>query len=170
MKLVTFIYKNKQRIGHLYGDINNSDYNNKGYVVDISTSFDYTDMLDFIKRDGINSNEVKKYIHSDKAKKYPVSEVTLTTPINPRSLRDAYAFRQHVETSRKNRGLKMIKEFDDFPVYYYSNVDGIKINFTPLRIVLAMKPVRSPIVPPPIAIIVEDLLILFFNKIEIIFQ
>ena len=36
----------------------------------------------------------------------------MTAPINARSLRDAYAFKQHVETSRKNRGLKMIKEFD----------------------------------------------------------
>ena len=114
MKLVTFIYKNKQRIGHLCGDIDECAYIDKGYVVDISTSFDYMDMLDFIKKDGINNSEVKEYIYSDKAKKYPLSEVALTTPINARSLRDAYAFRQHVETSRKNRGLEMIKEFDDF--------------------------------------------------------
>lgn len=43
----------------------------------------------------------------------------------PNSLRDAYSFRQHVETSRKNRGLKMIEEFDDFPVYYYSNHNSV---------------------------------------------
>jgi len=43
----------------------------------------------------------------------------------PNSLRDAYAFRQHVETSRKNRGLEMTKEFDDFPVYYYSNHNSV---------------------------------------------
>lgn len=40
---------------------------------------------------------------------------------NPTSFRDAYAFRQHVETSRMNRGLEMIPEFDDFPVFYFSN-------------------------------------------------
>ncbi|MBJ47911.1 MAG: fumarylacetoacetate hydrolase [Candidatus Marinimicrobia bacterium] len=45
--------------------------------------------------------------------------------IKPNSLRDAYAFSQHVETSRKNRGLKMIKEFYSFPVYYYSNHNSI---------------------------------------------
>ena len=125
MKLVTFIYKNKKKIGHLCGDVDECDYADKGYVIDISTSFDYIDMLDFIKKDGINNNEVKEYIYSDKVKKYPLSEVILTAPINARSLRDAYAFRQHVETSRKNRGLEMIKEFDDFPVYYYSSIDGI---------------------------------------------
>ena len=41
------------------------------------------------------------------------------------SLRDAYAFRQHVEASRKNRGLPMIPEFDEFPVYYYGNHNAI---------------------------------------------
>ena len=40
---------------------------------------------------------------------------------NPTSLRDAYAFRQHVETCRKNRGASIIPEFDQFPVFYFSN-------------------------------------------------
>lgn len=39
----------------------------------------------------------------------------------PVSLRDGYAFRQHVETARRNRGVPMIPEFDLFPVVYYSN-------------------------------------------------
>ena len=45
--------------------------------------------------------------------------------LKPNSLRDAYAFRQHVEVSRKNRGLKMAKEFDLFPVYYYANHNSV---------------------------------------------
>lgn len=43
----------------------------------------------------------------------------------PRSCRDAYAFRQHVETARKNRGLDMIPEFDQFPVFYFTNHNAI---------------------------------------------
>lgn len=43
----------------------------------------------------------------------------------PASLRDAYAFRQHVETSRFNRGLDMIPAFDQFPVFYFSNHNAI---------------------------------------------
>jgi fumarylacetoacetate (FAA) hydrolase len=39
----------------------------------------------------------------------------------PNSCRDAYAFRQHVETARRNRGAEMIPEFDQFPVFYFSN-------------------------------------------------
>ncbi len=46
----------------------------------------------------------------------------LLAPIpNPVSLRDGYAFRQHVETARRNRGLALIPEFDRFPVFYVSN-------------------------------------------------
>jgi fumarylacetoacetate (FAA) hydrolase len=48
--------------------------------------------------------------------------VTLLAPIpRPVSLRDGYAFRQHVETARRNRGLPMIPEFDLFPVFYFTN-------------------------------------------------
>ena len=48
--------------------------------------------------------------------------VTLLAPIpRPVSLRDGYAFRQHVETARRNRGLAMIPEFDLFPVFYFTN-------------------------------------------------
>src|SRR5207244_8015204 len=46
----------------------------------------------------------------------------LLAPIpRPVSMRDGYAFRQHVETARKNRGLGMIAEFDLFPVFYFTN-------------------------------------------------
>ena len=48
--------------------------------------------------------------------------VELLAPIpRPVSLRDGYAFRQHVETARRNRGVPMIPEFDQFPVFYFSN-------------------------------------------------
>ena len=49
-------------------------------------------------------------------------EVKIIAPVpRPTSFRDAYAFRQHVVTSRANRGLDMIPEFDQFPVFYFSN-------------------------------------------------
>ena len=55
-----------------------------------------------------------------------VSDVTLLAPIpRPPSMRDGYAFRQHVETARKNRGLEMIPEFDLFPVFYFTNHQAV---------------------------------------------
>jgi fumarylacetoacetate (FAA) hydrolase len=49
-------------------------------------------------------------------------EVWLLAPLpRPVSMRDGYAFRQHVETARRNRGMAMIPEFDEFPVFYFTN-------------------------------------------------
>ncbi len=51
----------------------------------------------------------------------------LIAPIpHPSSFRDAYAFKQHVATSRKNRNAEMIPEFDQFPVFYFSNHNAIQ--------------------------------------------
>jgi fumarylacetoacetate (FAA) hydrolase len=53
---------------------------------------------------------------------HALRDVTLRAPIpRPPSMRDGYAFRQHVETARRNRGLEMIPEFDQFPVFYFTN-------------------------------------------------
>jgi fumarylacetoacetate (FAA) hydrolase len=51
-----------------------------------------------------------------------LNDVQLIAPVpDPTSLRDGYAFRQHVETARKNRGLEMTPVFDSFPVFYFGN-------------------------------------------------
>ncbi len=41
------------------------------------------------------------------------------------SLRDFYAFEQHVKTARANRGLDMIPEWYEIPVFYFSNHNAI---------------------------------------------
>jgi fumarylacetoacetate (FAA) hydrolase len=51
---------------------------------------------------------------------------TLLAPVpHPTSCRDAYAFRQHVATARRNRGVEMISEFDQFPVFYFTNHNAV---------------------------------------------
>ena len=51
----------------------------------------------------------------------------LLAPVpHPASCRDAYAFRQHVATSRRNRGLEMIPEFDQYPVFYFTNHNAVQ--------------------------------------------
>lgn len=40
---------------------------------------------------------------------------------HPTTCRDAYAFRQHVAAARRNRGMDMVPEFDEFPIFYYTN-------------------------------------------------
>ena len=66
--------------------------------------------------------KIANFISSKDCKKHDINNIMLLPPIpKPSSFRDAYAFRQHVETSRKNRGAKMLPEFDQFPVFYFSN-------------------------------------------------
>ncbi|PJF44503.1 MAG: fumarylacetoacetase [Phototrophicales bacterium] len=42
-----------------------------------------------------------------------------------RSLRDFYAFEQHVKTARARRGLDVVPEWYEFPVFYFSNHQAI---------------------------------------------
>lgn len=51
-----------------------------------------------------------------------VHNAILRSPVpHPVSLRDGYAFRRHVETARRNRGLDMIGAFNEYPVFYFGN-------------------------------------------------
>ena len=57
---------------------------------------------------------------------YPEGEVQFRAPIpEPPSVRDFYAFEQHVKTAREKRNLKMIPEWYEIPVFYFSNPAAI---------------------------------------------
>jgi len=59
---------------------------------------------------------------SMRAKGKPYDSVQMLAPVPlPSSCRDGYAFRQHVETARRNRGVPMIPEFDQYPIFYFTN-------------------------------------------------
>lgn len=56
----------------------------------------------------------------------PLKELKLLAPVPfPNSCRDAYAFRQHVAAARRNRKADMIPEFDQFPIFYFTNHHSI---------------------------------------------
>jgi fumarylacetoacetate (FAA) hydrolase len=55
------------------------------------------------------------------------SNVILEAPVpQPTSCRDGYAFRQHVAAARRNRGVPMIEEFDQYPIFYFTNHNAIQ--------------------------------------------
>jgi fumarylacetoacetate (FAA) hydrolase len=54
------------------------------------------------------------------------AEILLAPVPFPSSCRDGYAFRQHVETARRNRGVGMIPEFDQYPIFYFTNHHSIQ--------------------------------------------
>jgi fumarylacetoacetate (FAA) hydrolase len=67
------------------------------------------------------------HIQSDSARaNLPVEDVRFKACLpDPPSMRDGYAFRQHVEAARRNRGVPMIPEFDNFPIFYFTNHAGV---------------------------------------------
>jgi fumarylacetoacetate (FAA) hydrolase len=57
----------------------------------------------------------------------PFSESDILAPVpHPTSCRDGYAFRQHVASARRNRGVDMIPEFDQYPIFYFTNHNSIQ--------------------------------------------
>lgn len=56
-----------------------------------------------------------------------LGEVQLLAPVPfPASCRDGYAFRQHVAAARRNRKADMIPEFDQYPIFYFTNHHSIQ--------------------------------------------
>ena len=57
----------------------------------------------------------------------PLSQLQLIAPVPfPSSCRDGYAFRQHVAAARRNRKVDMIPEFDQYPIFYFTNHHSIQ--------------------------------------------
>ena len=56
-----------------------------------------------------------------------IEDVQLLAPVPlPTSCRDGYAFRQHVAAARRNRKAEMIPEFDQYPIFYFTNHHSIQ--------------------------------------------
>lgn len=57
----------------------------------------------------------------------PYNQATILAPVPfPTSCRDGYAFRQHVAAARRNRRVEMIPEFDQYPIFYFTNHHSIQ--------------------------------------------
>jgi len=57
----------------------------------------------------------------------PFKDTFVLAPVpHPTSCRDGYAFRQHVAAARRNRKVEMIPEFDQYPIFYFTNHNSIQ--------------------------------------------
>jgi fumarylacetoacetate (FAA) hydrolase len=57
----------------------------------------------------------------------PTENAALLAPVpHASSCRDGYAFRQHVSAARRNRKVDMIPEFDQYPIFYFTNHNSIQ--------------------------------------------
>lgn len=65
-------------------------------------------------------------LHEEAALAHALTGISLRTPVpNPPTLRDFYAFEQHVKAARARRGVGMIPEWYQIPVFYFSNTAAL---------------------------------------------
>lgn len=67
----------------------------------------------------------EKILLGEKFKEEVFYEIIAPIP-HPTSCRDGYAFRQHVAAARRNRNVEMIPEFDQYPIFYFTNHNAIQ--------------------------------------------
>ena len=95
-----------------------------GLLVDDSVhglSQDVT-LLGLLGDDGARLAQAGERARSDPTEVLAVDTVHLRSPIpDPPTIRDFYAFEQHVRTARKRRGLEMDPDWYELPVFYFSN-------------------------------------------------
>ncbi len=121
MKLVSYLYEDQEHLGlFLEGHLYNLHSLHKGIPDTMQEFLDGSD--EFIER--ILPVQAGLRDGSIQAKAVVFYELLAPVP-HPRSCRDGYAFRQHVETARRNRGLGMIPEFERFPVFYFTNHQAV---------------------------------------------
>ena len=121
MRLVTYIKKDLSRSLGLMIDDSVYDLQKSAFAVGHKLP---DNMLEFING-GDNYLNIAREVEI-KIKKsgqvVPEKYHRLDSPVpNPPSMRDAYAFRQHVAAARRNRGVDMIPEFDSYPIFYFTN-------------------------------------------------
>ena len=126
MKLVSYTLKKKDRTGLFVNDkIYDLQDCAKGLGFDLPAR-----MRRFLREGEKAMNEAKQVndaIIEGKITSFVDNpNLRLLAPVpRPTSCRDGYAFRQHVATARRNRNVPMIPEFDQFPVFYFTNHNAI---------------------------------------------
>jgi len=125
MKLVSYLLEERDRLGVL---INGLVYDMEVLHPDLPNSmgmflnywedaFPVAQAGELMLREGDRTSN----------KGIPVKDVQLLAPVPfPTSCRDGYAFRQHVAAARRNRRVAMIPEFDQYPVFYFTNPHSIQ--------------------------------------------
>src|SRR5689334_11723828 len=120
MRLLTFLAAgNQQRVGILDKE--------RQTVIDVEKALEWLhepsssplDMLTVIRDSSRYLPLFEKILVANREQKLPASalksekDLQIVSPVpRPVSMRDGYAFRQHVEAARRNRGVPMIPEFD----------------------------------------------------------
>ena len=122
MKLVSYKTEDTEHLGvFVHGHIYNLNSCDKQLP---------DNMADFLKGSDVLMERAKNIDNQIKSKEIEPKEEAfyeLLAPVpHPTSCRDGYAFRQHVAAARRNRKVDMIAEFDQYPVFYFTNHNAIQ--------------------------------------------
>jgi len=113
MKLLTYRTNNLE--AHQIGVLQNQ------LVYSLNTCFGDISLVELIQIDNYQE-KIASFMSNEDCLRHDINDITILPTIpKPTSFRDAYAFRKHVATARKNRGAEMLAEFDQFPIFYFSN-------------------------------------------------
>jgi len=83
-------------------------------------TLEYPTVLELL-RDPAGLTKARKALE-EPGEEHTLNEVILLPPIpDPPSVRDFYAFEQHVKSARALRGLGMIPEWYEVPIFYFTN-------------------------------------------------
>jgi fumarylacetoacetate (FAA) hydrolase len=125
MKLITYLLDGQEQLAVLEnGKVYNMDQLHPDLPSSMNLFLNYWDEYMPVAKAGMEA------VHNGRlmpGKVIPVDQVDLLAPVPfPASCRDGYAFRQHVAAARRNRKVDMIPEFDQFPIFYFTNHHSIK--------------------------------------------
>lgn len=125
MKFVSYYKDSKFRVGILVNDV----------VIDVEEGSASTgkrlpatmkELLEMWTESLSICESIVNNFHAGNTAGMNLDDLKLGPPVPyPTSCRDGYAFRQHVATARRNRGVPMIPEFDQYPVFYFTNHNAI---------------------------------------------
>jgi fumarylacetoacetate (FAA) hydrolase len=125
MKFVSYLQNNAEHLGLFH---ENAVYNLAACTKALNKTALPDDMMTFLQQ-GEKAMDIAREVES----KIPtLSELRATSyeliaPVpHPSSCRDGYAFRQHVAAARRNRKVPMIPEFDQYPIFYFTNHNAIQ--------------------------------------------
>ena len=125
MKLLSYLKEEREQLGVL---IHDKVYDMEVLHPDLPNSMNlflnyWDDYFPIAQAGELLIKEGKRTPNEAKAFK----EVSLLAPIPfPASCRDGYAFRQHVAAARRNRKVDMIPQFDEYPIFYFTNHHSIQ--------------------------------------------
>ncbi|WP_118972636.1 fumarylacetoacetate hydrolase family protein [Taibaiella koreensis] len=124
MKLVTYKHNNWEQVAfYINGDLYNMDEADARLPKTMSSLLEDWERLSPVARE-VEAN-IKNGSLTVNSREFGSVEVLAPLP-RPTSCRDGYAFRQHVAAARRNRKVDMIPEFDQYPIFYFTNHNAIQ--------------------------------------------